>query len=88
MSIEKESVFVVDDDESVRASLIRLVRSAGYAAEGYPSADAFLDRSPFEGIGCLLLDVNMPGTSGPQLQEMMTEQAWTLPVIFLTMVNG
>lgn len=87
MSIEKTSVFVVDDDDSVRGGLMRLIRSAGWSAEGFASAEEFLGRLPFEGTGCLLLDVNMPGTSGPRLQELMTEQAWALPVVFLTGVG-
>jgi FixJ family two-component response regulator len=84
MSNDKASVFVVDDDDAVRGSLARLVRSAGWAVEAFSSADEFLARPPFDGTGCLLLDVNMPGTSGTRLQELMTGQAWSLPVVFLT----
>jgi FixJ family two-component response regulator len=84
MNITKASIFVVDDDEAVRASLMRLIRSVGWSAEGYPSAEEFLARPPFEGTGCLLIDVNMPGISGPRLQQMMAEQAGALPVVFLT----
>lgn len=87
MRIEKASVFVVDDDDSVRVSLTRLIQSAGWSAEGFASAEEFVGRLPFEGTGCLLLDVNMPGTSGPRLQELMTERAWALPVVFLTGVG-
>jgi len=84
MSSDKACVFVVDDDDAVRGSLMRLARSAGWSAEGFPSADEFLARSPFDETGCLLLDVNMPGMNGPQLQRLMSTRSWTLPVVFLT----
>lgn len=78
------TIFVVDDDEAVRVSLSRLLRSAGWKVEAYGSAGAFLERPAFAGIGCVLLDVQMPGLTGPQLQEAMAERGLTLPVVFLT----
>jgi len=84
MSSERASVVVIDDDDAVRGSLMRLVRSAGWSTEGFSSADEFLARKPHDGTGCLLLDVNMPGTSGPRLQQLLTDQAWALPIVFLT----
>ncbi|MDM0014466.1 LuxR C-terminal-related transcriptional regulator [Variovorax sp. J22P168] len=80
----EHTVFVVDDDASVRTGLERLARSVGWQAESFPSADAFLERLPISGIACLLLDVQMPGTSGPELQALMLDGGWSLPVIFLT----
>lgn len=78
------TVFVVDDDEAVRVGLARLLRSAGWKVEAFASAGAFLERSVFTGVGCVLLDVQMPGLTGPQLQDAMAERGLTLPVVFLT----
>jgi FixJ family two-component response regulator len=78
------TVFVVDDDAAVRRSLIRLLRSAGWNAETFASAGDFLDRAPTTGSGCALLDVNMPGMTGLELQLRMSEAGITLPVVFLT----
>ncbi|TET72598.1 MAG: response regulator, partial [Candidatus Aminicenantes bacterium] len=57
-------VFIVDDDESVRKSIARLVKSIGLNAETFPSPQSFLDREPYDGPCCLVLDVRMPGMSG------------------------
>lgn len=84
MEIGGATVFVVDDDEAVRTSLARLLRSAGWSVEAYASAGEFLDRPAFDGTGCVLLDVHMPGLSGPQLQEAMAERGLIFPLIFLT----
>lgn len=84
MSSEQSTVFVVDDDEAVRVGLSRLLRSAGWEVEAFASAGAFLERPAFTGIGCVLLDVQMPGLTGPQLQQAMAERSLTLPVVFLT----
>ena len=65
------TVFVVDDDAAVRRSLIRLLRSAGWDAEAFASAGDLLERAPFAGCGCVLLDVQMPGMNGLELQERM-----------------
>ena len=78
------TIFIVDDDESLRRSLVRLIRSEGFNAEPYDSARAFIEREPFNGVGCLLLDVRMPGISGPELHAELLERNVTLPVIFLT----
>jgi len=60
-------VFLVDDDPSVRRSLIRLLASAGYTVEAFASAKGFLVREPYAGPCCLVLDVRMPGLSGLEL---------------------
>jgi FixJ family two-component response regulator len=78
------TVFVVDDDAAVRRSVTRLLRSAGWNAEGFASAGDLLARAPITGPGCVLLDVNMPGMSGLELQERMAEAGIALPVVFLT----
>src|SRR5712671_143683 len=78
-------VHVVDDDESFRNSIARLLRAIGYAVETYKSAQALLDRLPDDsGASCILLDVQIPGLSGPELQCRLTELGYTLPIVFLT----
>ena len=77
-------VYVVDDDESVRRSLARLMRSAGLAAETFPSAQAFLDRQLPDRTACLVLDVRLPGLSGLDLQGALKETERSVPIIFIT----
>src|SRR5512139_3080119 len=79
-----ETVYVIDDDASVRRSLQRLLRSSGYLVEGFASAGEFLERHRPAGAGCVLLDVRMPGMSGPELFERLARGGESLPVIFLT----
>ena len=78
------TVFIVDDDPSVRQGLLWLVRSAGWQGEGFASAREFLERPLFSGTGCVILDVRMPGMSGPELRDVMSARNISLPVIFLT----
>lgn len=75
-------VCIVDDDESIRRSLARLFRSARVAAEVFPSARAFLDRPAHEGPMCVVLDVQMPGLDGLELQQALAGRA--VQVVFLT----
>jgi RNA polymerase sigma factor (sigma-70 family) len=77
-------VFVVDDDAGVRDALSRLLRSADYEVRGFSSADEFLAGVRPEDSGCLVLDVNMPGVTGPELHRELRAQGYSLPVIFLT----
>jgi RNA polymerase sigma factor (sigma-70 family) len=77
-------VHVVDDDESFRTAILRLLRAAGYDAKGYRSAGDFLLEPPAEGPGCVLLDLRLPGPSGLELQEALAKRADSLPVVFLT----
>jgi len=84
MTAFKPTVFVIDDDASVRKSLSRLLRSAGYTTETFASAEEFLGREHFNGIGCLLLDVQMPGLSGMDLQEELNKADYQMPIIFIT----
>jgi len=72
-------IAIVDDDDSVRRSLLRVVQSAGYAAESFPSARAFLDWLPRGRAACLVLDVHMDGMSGFELQDRLA-----VPIIFIT----
>jgi RNA polymerase sigma factor (sigma-70 family) len=79
------TVHIVDDDSSFRAALERRLRKAGYDVETYRSAEQMLDRLPDgNGPGCILLDVRIPGLSGPELQTRLGELGSTLPIIFLT----
>jgi FixJ family two-component response regulator len=78
------TVFVIDDDASVRKSLSRLMRSFGYEVETYPSAEHFLSRDPYDGVGCIVLDIRMPGISGMILQERLSVANNNLPIIFIT----
>jgi len=77
-------VCVVDDDESVRRGLRRLLKSAGYTAETFSSAEAYLSREIFPGAICLLLDVRMPGLKGPALQEALEERGTCEQIVFIT----
>ena len=77
-------IHVVDDDDSLRASLLDLLGAAGYEARGYASTGDFLLDPPADRAGCVLLDVRMPGPSGLDLQAALQRLAIPLPVIFLT----
>ena len=85
MSAPTPVVHVVDDDESFRTAIVRLLRIAGYEALGYASAGGFLLEPPGpDAHGCLVLDVSMPGPSGLDLQAALSRSPLALPVIFLT----
>ena len=78
-------VHVVDDDASFRTAIERRLRLAGYQVATYPSAQQLLERLPDESErGCILLDVQIPGLSGPELQGRLNELGSTLPIVFLT----
>jgi FixJ family two-component response regulator len=78
-------VFVIDDDPSVRRSLARLFRSAGYAVETYPSAVEFLQsESGPPRPGCIVLDIRMPELDGLDLQEELAGRDYALPIVFIT----
>ena len=77
-------IHVVDDDESLRTALLRLLDIAGFEARGYASAGEFLLHPPPDRPSCLLLDVRMPGPSGLDLQGALEENGVALPIVFLT----
>jgi FixJ family two-component response regulator len=77
-------VFIVDDDLSVRRSTERLVQSAGLKVQTFTSAKEFLKNVRFEGPACLVLDVRMPGLSGIDLQQELTQSGIQIPIIFIT----
>ena len=78
------TIHVVDDDPSFRTAVTRLLRAAKYEVRGYESATEFLNSDPCSGPGCILLDLQMPGVSGLDLQESLARMEERLPVIFLT----
>jgi FixJ family two-component response regulator len=78
------TVFVVDDDPSVLRALSRLLKSADYEVRGFPSAQAFLDEHDPEIPGCAILDIEMAGLSGLELQNALVESNCGRPVLFLT----
>jgi FixJ family two-component response regulator len=77
-------IHVVDDDQSMRTALLRLLDAAGFEARGYASTGDFLLHPPPDRPGCVLLDIRMPGPSGLDLQAAMRRQGIALPVVFLT----
>ena len=77
-------VFIVDDDASFCKSPARLVRSVGLRAETFTSAHEFLQRHPFNGPSCLVLDARLPGMSGLSLQEVLADADDNIPIIFIT----
>ena len=78
-------VHIVDDDVSFRTAVQRRLTKAGYEVATYASAEHLLDRLPSDSVlGCILLDVRIPGMSGPELQGRLSELGSTLPIIFLS----
>src|SRR6187551_2823945 len=77
-------VSVVDDDESVRESLPDLLRQFGFAAEAFSSAEEFLGSDIVSKTRCLLLDIALPGMSGPELQQELTRRRQMVPIVFIT----
>jgi FixJ family two-component response regulator len=78
-------IHVVDDDQSFRTAIERRLKLAGYQVATYPSSQHLLDRLPDENEpGCILLDVQIPGLSGPDLQGRLKELGSSLPIVFLT----
>jgi FixJ family two-component response regulator len=77
-------ISIVDDDAPVREALRCLVRSLGYSAAAFGSAEAFLDSEQLHDTSCLITDVQMPGLSGPDLQDHLIARGHRVPVIFVT----
>ena len=78
------TVFVVDDDDDVRVSIAELLRSAGLRAETFITAREFLRRRPRDGPGCLVLDLQLPGMDGLEVQRELASSGDSMPIIFLT----
>lgn len=82
--MERLLVAVVDDDESVRESLPDLIREFGFAARSFSSAEEFLMSDCVGQAKCLILDVYMPGMTGPELQRELKHRGRKIPIIFIT----
>lgn len=80
----RRTVAVVDDDASLRRSVGRLLNAYGFAAVEYASAEAFLGRGPETSIDCVVLDIDLRGMSGIDLQRKVKEAGLKLPIIFIT----
>lgn len=84
MTSRKCTVYVIDDDESIRKSFSRLFRSANFDVETYSSPDEFLGK-PFKNEdSCILMDIRMPGTTGFDLQKRLAESKTTIPVVVVS----
>ena len=81
---QRATVFLIDDDPSLLRALSRLVRSAGFESQSFPSPAEFLNAVSPLTRGCVVLDMHMPGTNGLKVQEQLTLKGCSLPVIFLT----
>ena len=77
-------ISIVDDDDSLRNSLDNLIRSVGFRAQGFSSAEAFLNSNQLHDTACLILDVRMPGMSGLDLQRQLVATNCRIPIIFIT----
>jgi len=84
MTDNEPMVFIVDDDESIRKSLARLIKSVGLKVETFSSANDFLKRDSYDGPACLVLDVRMPGLSGLDLQAELAKSERTSSIVFIT----
>ena len=81
---ESGVVFVIDDDVSFLRSVTRLLRASGYSVQAFESANEFLEQLAPEMSGCVLVDLQMPGLNGLELQSALAQSANPLPVVFLT----
>ena len=81
---ERPLVAVVDDDISVRESVPALLDQVGFAVQAFASAEAFLTSDAADATSCLVLDVGLPGMSGPDLQQELTRRAKRVPIVFIT----
>ena len=77
-------VSIVDDDESVRESLPDLLRELGFSVQAFSSAEEFLASDCVGQTSCLILDIAMPGMSGPDLQRELTRRGQDIPIVFIT----
>ena len=81
---ERPLLSVVDDDESIRESLPDLIKEFGFAARAFSSAEEFLSSGSADETSCLILDIAMPGMSGPELHQELKRRGEEIPVIFMT----
>jgi len=84
MNTTSQLVTVVDDDESVRESLPDLIREFGFSVNSFASAEEFLRSDSLHSTDCLILDIKMPGMSGPDLQIELQRRQRQIPIVFIT----
>jgi FixJ family two-component response regulator len=84
ISVAPSTVFIIDDDESIRASIQGLLKSVGLRSESFPSAQEFLRSGAAASPGCLVLDVRLPGLNGLDFQQKLAEAGVEIPIIFIT----
>ncbi len=84
MKRRSATVYVIDDDASLRRALKRLIRSIGLNVETFDTARSFMDKGAVQMPACLVLDIRMPGTSGMELQEQLKASGFQLPIVFIT----
>ena len=82
--VTRPLITVVDDDESVRESLPDLLKEFGFEAQTFSSAEEFLESESIAGTRCLVLDVAMPGMTGPDLQRELKNRDQSIPIVFIT----
>jgi FixJ family two-component response regulator len=78
---------IVDDDESMRRAARRLIKSSGFAVETFASAEDFLASGRLDATACLVLDVQMPGLNGLELQSRLIAEGCQIPIVFVTAYN-
>jgi FixJ family two-component response regulator len=84
VSLEKKQIYIVDDDESVCLSLKLLMGTYGFVVETFLSAEKFFSAVPNSALGCLIMDIHMPGLNGWEAQQKLKETGFNLPVIFIS----
>ena len=84
MKTETETIFIIDDDNSVRRSLSLFLKANNFNAEAFSSSEEYLEREQYSGIGCIILDVNLGGKNGLELQDELKIRESQLPIIFMT----
>lgn len=84
MTDQAPTIFIIDDDLSARRGLKRLIRAAGFNVQAFASAQDFLEIQHYNGPGCILLDVQMPGLSGLDLQAELNKAEYNMPIIFIS----
>jgi FixJ family two-component response regulator len=82
--MNEPSVYIIDDDPSVRNGLTRIIKAVGINVESFESAGEFLSSEKYKEHGCIILDVHMPEMTGPELQEKLIEAGSIMPIIFLS----
>jgi FixJ family two-component response regulator len=84
MSIKRATIAIVEDDAGVRTALVQLLRSAGFEARSFGTAEEFLEARRNEGVDCLIADVNLPGMSGVALVQALASEGEAPPAVIMT----